>query len=72
MPAGGARGSELELGTFTHKSPCQVRVAPTRSFWTEILFLDRNCGFRGTISDSRVKSEEDTSSRETESEPVGS
>jgi hypothetical protein len=42
MPAGGTRGSELELGTFTHKSPCQVRVAPTRGFWTEILFLDRN------------------------------
>ena len=39
-PAGGTWGSELESGTFTHilKSPCQVRVAPTRGFWTEILF----------------------------------
>ncbi len=39
MPAGVAWGSELESGTFTHKSPCQVRIAPTRGFWTEILFL---------------------------------
>jgi hypothetical protein len=47
MPAGGARGSELELGTFTHKAPCQVRVAPTRGVWTEtavsgVLFLTAN------------------------------
>jgi hypothetical protein len=43
MPAGGVRGSELELGTFTHKAPCQVRVAPTRGFWTQtavMWFLD--------------------------------
>jgi hypothetical protein len=35
VPAGGTRGSELELGTFTHKAPCQVRVAPTRVFFLE-------------------------------------
>ena len=34
MPAGVAWGSELESGTFTHQSQCQVRVAPNHGFWT--------------------------------------
>jgi hypothetical protein len=49
MPAGGVRGSELELGTFTHKAPCQVRVAPTRGFWTQTAVMwflaPQKCGY---------------------------